>query len=62
MSENLYEWGKLKLLSRFHYQRSEKKMFNFTWYQKPDKINRKLLCQHYNNGGLKMIDLKKVLS
>ena len=34
-------------------------MFNFIWDQKPDKINRNILCQNYNNGGLKMIDLKK---
>ena len=34
-------------------------MFNFIWDQKPDKINRKILCQNYNNGGLKMLDFKK---
>ena len=33
-------------------------MFNFIWDKKPDKINRKILCQNYNNGGLKMIDIK----
>ena len=36
-------------------------MFNFIWDRKPDKINRKTLCQNYNNRGLKMIDFKKIV-
>ena len=33
-------------------------MFDFLWDDKPDKINRKTIIQNYENGGLKMIDLK----
>ena len=36
----------------------EKCMFNFIWDGKPDKIKRDTLKQIYQNGGIKMTDIK----
>ena len=31
--------------------------FSFLWDNKPDKIKRVTICQDYDNGGLKMLDI-----
>ena len=36
----------------------ERKLFNFVWNNKPDKIKRNSVVQDYKNGGLKLIDFK----
>ena len=36
----------------------EKVLYQFIWNKKPDKIKRKTLINQYEEGGLKMIDLK----
>ena len=33
-------------------------MFEFLWNNKPDKIKRDTLCADFDEGGLKMIDIK----
>ncbi len=37
-------------------------MYDFLWNGKPDKISRKLIIQTYENGGLKMIDIKSFIN
>ena len=32
--------------------------YNYLWYKGPDKIKRSLVCQDYEKGGLKMVDVK----
>ena len=32
--------------------------YSFLWDNKPDKINRKQICCNYNDGGLKMVNIK----
>jgi len=39
----------------------EKILFNFLWNGKNDRINRKTVCQDYDAGGLKMLDIKSFL-
>ena len=39
----------------------ERKLFNFVWNNKPDKIKRNSVVQDYKNGGLKMIDFKNFM-
>ena len=34
-------------------------MYNFIWNEKPEKICRTQMCNLYNEGGLKMIDLER---
>ena len=36
----------------------EKFLFNFKWDGKPEKISRSQICQNYDAGGLKMIDIQ----
>ena len=36
-------------------------MFNFLWDKKPDKIKRDIITQDYKDGGLKMIDIEKLI-
>ena len=40
----------------------QKILFEFVWNKKPDKINRKTMCQSYEAGGMKMMDVKDFLS
>ena len=39
----------------------KKKIFEFIWDKKPDKIKRKLLTQDYEKGGLKLLDFDSFL-
>ena len=39
-----------------------KKLFNFLWNDKPDKLARKVMCQSIEKGGLKMLDVEKFIS
>jgi hypothetical protein len=39
----------------------EKCMFDFIWDNKPEKIKRDTLKKKYENGGIKMIDLRKYI-
>jgi hypothetical protein len=57
----IYPLTVLKSISSEKIKEINTLMFNFIWDQKPDKINRNILCQNYNNGGLKVIDLKKIV-
>ena len=34
-------------------------LFDYLWEGKPDKIKRSIVCQNYDHGGLKMVDLFK---
>ena len=52
----IYPLTVLKNISSEKIKEINKLMFNFIWDKKPDKINRKILCQNYNDGGLKIID------
>ena len=38
-------------------KRIEKRMYEFIWVGKPEKIKRDILTMGYENGGLKMIDI-----
>jgi len=36
-------------------------MFQFLWDNKPDKISRDEIVQHYGHGGIKMLDIDKFI-
>jgi hypothetical protein len=57
----VYPLTVLNNISNEKYKEIENLMFKFIWDQKPDKNKRKTLCQDYINGGLKMLDLKKII-
>ena len=37
-------------------------MFNFLWDGKPEKINRKVIIQDYDMGGLKMVEIESYIN
>ena len=42
-------------------RRNEKRMYEFIWDGKPEKIKRDILTMGYENGGLKLIDINKFI-
>ena len=42
-------------------QELEKMLFDFLWNGKKDKIKRKMLCQAFEQGGLKMVNIHEYL-
>ena len=36
-------------------------LYNFLWNYKPDQVKREIIIKNYNEGGLKMIDVKKFM-
>ena len=42
-------------------KRIEKMMYDFIWDGKPDKIKLEILTSDYDNGGLRMFDIEKII-
>jgi hypothetical protein len=55
----IYVLSVLPLPSLKNIKTLEKCMFDFIWNNKPEKIKRDTLKKKYENGGIKMIDLRK---
>ena len=42
-------------------KRLNKIIYNFVWNSKVDKVKRKTICRDYTDGGIRMIDLHKLI-